>query len=399
MEWNKSHTKRIIGVVAFAILFYWGMLNIDRVLGALGLAIGLLAPLLAGMCIAFIINVPMRFIESHLFPNKSGSKGGRAMATLRRPASLVLAILFILAVIFVVMFTVLPEMARSIVSLSNAIPGFLMDLQKWSRQFSEVVPVLGEWIASLELDWREIQNSLFGFLRNGAGTLLGTAFSAAASIFSGLLTFFLGLIFAVYILLQKEKLGEQARKILYAFVQEDKAGFTVSVCSLTNRTFSRFLSGQCIEAVILGAMFFIAMTIFRFPYAVMIGVMIGFTALIPVFGAFIGCFFGAFLILMVDPIRALWFLVLFLVLQQLEGNFIYPRVVGNSVGLPAIWVLVAVTVGGSMMGVVGMLVFIPLCSVLYALLRDAVYKRLREKKAAAADPPANTLDEGGLRNT
>ena len=198
---------------------------------------------------------------------------------------------------------------------------------------------------------------------------------------SGVSTFVIALIFSFYILLQKEKLGRQGRQVLYALLPERRADRTLEILRLSSRTFSSFLSGQCLEACILGTLFVAAMTIFRMPYALLVGVLIAFTALIPIFGAFVGLGIGAFLMLMVNPMDALIFTITFFVLQQIEGNLIYPHVVGGSVGLPSIWVLVAVTVGGSMMGVVGMLLFIPLCSVLYALLREAVHGRLAQKKA------------------
>ena len=179
--------------------------------------------------------------------------------------------------------------------------------------------------------------------------------------------------------MQKERLGRQVRKVLQAFMPAKRVARVIYICSLSYRTFSNFITGQCIEAVILGTMFFIVMSIFQFPYALLVGVLIAFTALIPIFGAFIGCIVGALLILMVNPMQALMFVIMFLILQQIEGNLIYPHVVGNSVGLPSIWVLVAVTLGGNLMGVAGMLIFIPLMSVAYALFREWVYRRLAKK--------------------
>ena len=190
---------------------------------------------------------------------------------------------------------------------------------------------------------------------------------------------FIAFVFACYILLQKEKLGLQCRKALFALLPKRVAERVISVCSLSHRVFSSFITGQCVEAVILGTMFFVAMSILKMPYALLVGCLIAVTALIPIVGAFIGCGVGAFLILMVSPMQALIFVIMFLILQQVEGNLIYPHVVGSSVGLPSIWVLFAVTVGGSLMGVLGMLLFIPLTSVLYTLFREFVYKRLREK--------------------
>ena len=209
--------------------------------------------------------------------------------------------------------------------------------------------------------------------------MINTTFLAAVSIVNGVSAFVIGFIFAIYILLQKENLSRQVKKLLNAFLPASAVECVTDVGRLTERTFSSFLAGQCLEAVILGTMFFAALMILRLPYALLIGVLIAFTALIPIFGAFIGLAVGAVLMLMVNPMDALIFVITFFVLQQVEGNLIYPHVVGNSVGLPAIWVLVAVTLGANMMGIVGMLVFIPLCSVLYALLREFVNRRLKNK--------------------
>ena len=200
--------------------------------------------------------------------------------------------------------------------------------------------------------------------------------SIATSVFSGVFNFFMGFIFALYLLFDKEHLGVQARRVLYAWLPVERADRVVYVTALTERTFSRFLTGQCLEAIILGMMFFVSMSLIGLPYAMLVAMLVAVTALIPMFGAFIGCFVGAFLILVVDPMQALWFVVLFLVLQQIEGNLIYPRVVGSSIGLPAMWVMVAVTVGGSTMGILGMLLMVPAASVIYALSRENTARRL-----------------------
>ena len=250
---------------------------------------------------------------------------------------------------------------------------------------------------------------MFDFVRNGMGNILNSTVSVASSIVSGIVNFVMSFIFAIYILLQKERLGRQVKQILYALFKEEFVDQVIEIGRLSELTFSRFLSGQCLEAVILGTMFVIAMSIFRFPYALLVGVLIAFTALIPIFGAFIGCFIGAFLILIVDPVKAFWFVVMFIILQQVEGNLIYPHVVGSSVGLPSLWVLVAVTLGGNLMGIPGMLIFIPALSVLYTLGRALVYRRLslrnisRDKwaqsKVLPEKPPEGTPSKEGVSSS
>ena len=209
-------------------------------------------------------------------------------------------------------------------------------------------------------------------MKNGLGSVVTSTVIVASTIIGGVVNLFVSLIFAFYVLAQKERLGNQAKRIIRAYFSSRVYERTLEIVSIADKNFTNFITGQCMEAVILGSMFVVAMAVFRFPYALLVGVLIAFTALIPIVGAFIGCFVGTFLIMVDDPVKALWFLLLFIVLQQIEGNLIYPHVVGNSVGLPSIWVLAAVTVGGSLMGVSGMLIFIPIVSTIYSLLREDV---------------------------
>ena len=396
MQLDKENIKKIVGIVSFAILLNWGLKNTEFIGKLVGLAIGLVLPFLIGGSLAFIINVPMRFLERKLFdepyakrkkmPQQKKNMPERPPIwwRMKRPLSLILSLILVIGVIFVGMFLIVPEIADSFSTIAVSIKQFPEQLHRWSLQLMDYMPQIAVWLEQLDqnmdIDWQKTIMEAISFLQNGAGNVLSTTFNVAASIFSGIVTGFLAIVFSFYLLLNKEKLGGQIKQILYAYMKDEHADYIVRVGRMANKTFSSFLSGQCIEAVILGSLFFVAMTIFRFPYALMISVLIAFTALIPVFGAFIGCIVGAFLILLLNPIQAIWFVVLFLVLQQFEGNVIYPKVVGGSVGLPAMWVLVAVTLGGSTMGVVGMLVNIPLFSVLYSLFREAVKNRLKQKQ-------------------
>ena len=278
------------------------------------------------------------------------------------------------------MFVLIPQLGDTFSNLGSSIQAFIPKVQEWAEKLFHDNKEIMTWVNSLKFDWNKIMDAGIDFFKNGAGSVLDSTITAAKSIVSGITTFFIAFVFAVYILLQKEKLGIQAKKVLFAFVRKGRAEAAMEVLSLTYNTFSNFLTGQCLEAIILGSMFVITMTLFKLPYALLVGIVIAFTALIPIFGAFIGCALGAFLIFMVDPFKALMFVILFLVLQQIEGNLIYPHVVGNSVGLPSIWVLAAVSIGGSLLGIVGMLIFIPIISVVYALFREIVYLKLRQKK-------------------
>ena len=396
MQLDKENIKKIVGIVSFAILLNWGLKNTEFIGKLMGLAIGLVLPFLIGGSLASIINVPMRFLERKLFDEPYAKRKKMPQQKkniperppiwwrMKRPLSLILSLILVIGVIFVGMFLIVPEIADSFSTIAVSIKQFPEQVHRWSLQMMDYMPQIAVWLEQLDqnmdIDWQKTIMEALSFLQNGAGNVLSTTFNVAASIFSGIVTGFLAIVFSFYLLLNKEKLGGQIKQILYAYMKDEHADYIVRVGRMANKTFSSFLSGQCIEAVILGSLFFVAMTIFRFPYALMISVLIAFTALIPVFGAFIGCIVGAFLILLLNPIQAIWFVVLFLVLQQFEGNVIYPKVVGGSVGLPAMWVLVAVTLGGSTMGVVGMLVNIPLFSVLYSLFREAVKNRLKQKQ-------------------
>lgn len=374
MDLNKKNMKNIMLLIVFAVLFYVGIQRVESVAAGLSFVVSMVFPFLLGAAVAFILNVPMSFMEKRLFAKAKGKT-----KKLKRPVCLVLSIFFVIAILWIVLLVVIPEIASTVASLSVNIETALLKLQKWAMDIFEDNQQIEVWIASLQFDWDGIIQTAFGFLKNGAGNVLNSTMTVAKTLINSVMNFCVAFVFACYILLQKEKLGVQIRKILYAFFSKKVVTKVLEIASLSYKTFSNFVTGQCCEAVILGTMFFISMSILRFPYALLVGVLIAFTALIPIFGAFIGCFLGTFLILVADPMKAIAFVILFLVLQQIEGNLIYPHVVGGSVGLPSIWVLVAVTVGGSLMGIVGMLVFIPICSVVYALFREMVYKRLKER--------------------
>lgn len=378
MNLNNESIKKIRGLILFTALIVIGLWKYEIVLDAVHFLFSIAFPFILGGAIAFILNVPMNFMEKVFFSNQ-WAKNNKIVQKIKKPCSLVLSIMLVLGIIFVVIFVVFPQLGKTILMLGESIQVFIPKLELWAEDLFQNNTGIIEWIETMEFDWDKMIQGGIDFLRNGAGSVLNTTFAAAKSIVSGLTTFFISAVFACYILLQKKKLTVQIQKVLYAFLPEKKVSTILDICSLTYRTFSNFLTGQCMEAVILGTMFFISMSILRMPYALLIGVLIAFTALIPIFGAFIGCVIGTFLILMVNPMQAIGFIVLFLVLQQVEGNLIYPHVVGGSVGLPSMWVLVAVSLGGSLMGLVGMLIFIPMVSVIYTLFRGYVYERLRKK--------------------
>ena len=379
MEFDRESVKKIRGLIIFTAIVVLCLWEYNKVFDILGFVFHIMFPFILGGAIAFVLNVPMNFVERHLFGSERAQKS-RACAKAARPVSMLIVLLLVFGVIAVVMFILIPQLGRTFANLGDSIQAFIPRVQVWANDLFHNNKEVMAWVNNLKFDWNKIMDAGIDFFRNGAGSVLDSTITAAKSIVSGITTFFIAFVFACYVLLQKEKLSVQAKKVLFAFVRRGRAEAALEVFSLTYSTFSSFLTGQCVEAIILGSMFVVSMGLFRLPYALLVGIVIAFTALIPIFGAFIGCAVGAFLIFMVDPVKALVFVVLFLVLQQIEGNLIYPHVVGNSVGLPSIWVLAAVSIGGSLMGIVGMLIFIPIVSVVYAWFREIVYLKLRQKK-------------------
>ena len=379
MNLNKENMRKLRELILFTIIILIALWNYLLIFQAIRFVFGIVFPFLLGGAIAFVLNVPMNFLEEKLFRNRF-VRDKKPFRKLARPMSLILTLIIVIGVVVLVMFVVIPELGKTLISLGRTIRLFVPEAQRFLEELFTDNSEIQNWLNGLNLDPERMIDSAMSFFQNGAGNVLNSTVSAISSIVSGVTTFVIAFVFSCYILLQKEKLSVQVQKVMHAYLSEKHVEWCMEVCSLTFRSFSSFLTGQCVEALILGTMFFIVMSVFNMPYAMLVGVLIAFTALIPIFGAFIGCVIGAFLILMVDPLQALGFIIMFLVLQQIEGNLIYPKVVGSSVGLPSIWVLAAVTIGGSLMGVVGMLIFIPIVSVFYNLFRSSVYKRLRKKR-------------------
>lgn len=381
MGYDKEKIRQIRGLILFVAGIVLLLLYSGNVLKGLGVLLDILVPFLAGGAIAFVLNIPMRAIEEKLLGRWKGKWANR----IKRPLCLFLSIVLIVAILAFVIIMVVPKLQETVVLLGVQVPVFAKELLAKLEEMASSDPALLEKLNELEkvkIDWNALFDKAGGFLATGMGSVLNSAVVVASSIIGGVVNAFIAIVFAIYILAQKENLSDQGHRILSAYLPAGVCSEVERVLSLLYRNFSNFISGQCLEAVILGTMFVVAMTILRFPYALLIGVLIAFLALIPIVGAFVGCFLGALLLLMNDPVQAVGFVVLFLVLQQIEGNLIYPHVVGGSVGLPSLWVLVAVSVGGSLFGIVGMLCFIPLVSTGYTLLRENVNARNQKKRAS-----------------
>lgn len=378
MGFDKAKIRQICLLILYTALVVLLVVYSKSILIGLKTAVSIFSPFIVGGAIAFILNLPMNMIEKKWFRKRNG----KAADKLKRPISIVLSILLVAAILGLVILAVVPQLRDTIVSLSEQIPvfisGTIVQLEKLLQDNPELIDEIQN-LKNVKVDWEKLTKDAGSFLSSGLQNVLTSTVSVASSIIGGIANAFIAFVFSIYILSQKEKLGSQGKQILKAYLPKKAFIITEEILSRLYVNFTSFICGQCLEAVILGLMFVVAMTILGMPYAVMVGTLIAFTALIPIVGAFIGCGIGAFMILIEDPTKALWFIVLFLILQQLEGNLIYPRVVGNSVGLPSIWVLMAVSVGGSLFGVAGMLVFIPLTSTLYSLLRDDVKRKNRKK--------------------
>lgn len=372
-EINKKLKENIL-LGTYLIILYFLLLNIKWVTAALGSILGIISPFITAFAMAFVLNLPMKFFENKVF-NFLDKEKSSFLRNLKRPLSILTTFISVIGFIVALILFVVPQLAASLSTLLDAVPGYMGSFEKLLNQYLSSTEILQHIYNTLMNTWQELLKYFANFLSTSLTGILNTT----VSITSGLINFILSLVLTIYMLASKETLIYQIKKILYAFLNNAIVDKILSVSRLTNNTFAKFITGQCIEAIILGVLCFIGMTIFKMPYSLLISVLIGVTALIPVFGAFIGTIPAVFLILIINPIQAIWFVVFILCLQQFEGNIIYPRVVGNSVGLSAIWVMLAMLVGGSTLGLIGMLIGIPLFSVAYQLIKDYTNKRLNKK--------------------
>lgn len=372
MQLDKKTLRSIFLGVIGCIVVYWLLHETERFSALWSGLIGMMFPFVIGAALAFILNVPMRGIERML---KGVQKPG-----LRRALAILLTIVAIILVLVGVVCLLVPQIAETIQLLIPKLTAFFMNLETWFWEFVDDNPQLMEWITIntelQNLDWASLIQKVVSMLSSSVSVIANSAFSAVGSVAGGIVNAVIGIVFALYCLSRKEILARQGRMVIYSVLPERVCDQMVRMLRLTNSTFSNFISGQCLEAVILGCLFAVAMAIFRMPYIPLVSVLVAVTALVPVVGAFVGCILGAFFILVNDPFQAVCFVAMFLVLQQIENNLIYPRVVGTSIGLPGMWVLVAVSIGGEIMGVGGMFIMIPVASVLYTLAREFTQKRV-----------------------
>ena len=375
LEINKKTIFRIFLGVAGCILLYWLLNEHEKVNVVWSKLLNILSPFFLGGCIAFIANVPMRFFENKL--SKIQNPG------FRRTIALVLTFIAIVLVLGGVFLLLIPQLVETVEMFVPAVYEFLTRAETQINNFLIENPELMNFVQSSGggmVDWSAFIQKIVGVLGNSVTTILQSAVSALGSVASFAMDLFVAIVFAVYCLFQKETLARQGRKILYAFTKERFADRVIHIMRLSNSTFSNFLSGQCIEVCILGVMIAVAMAILKLPYIPLVSVLVAVTAFIPIVGAWVGCVVGVFFMLVNDPMQAVWFLLMFVVVQQIEGNLIYPKVVGNSIGLSGMWVIAAISIGGDMFGIVGMMLMIPFASVIQTILKEEVVVRLNKNK-------------------
>ena len=361
MELNKKTMQRIMLLITFAVLLFWGLYNISAVTKVLGKLLDLLSPLLLGICIAFVLNLMMAALE-RLWDRALAKWDSRWSRKLKRPVCLALTMVLFIGIIFAIFFILLPRLEEAGSTLVANIPTYVAQIQ-----------------AELSLDADSVKNTITGFLQEKGDSVVNTTVNITASIVGALVNFLLALVFSLYLLAQKETLLAQSRRLLRRSLPQKAADRLLRLLSLSNNAFSSFVTGQVTEAFILGTLCCLGMLILRLPYALPVSVIIAALSLIPIFGAWIGAATGAFLIVFQSPIKALTFLIFLLILQQVEGNLIYPKVVGKSVGLPGLWVLAAVTLGGGAFGVLGMLLGVPVCSIVYSLVQEFIRSKPAEE--------------------
>lgn len=393
MELNRKNMKRYMLLITFAMLLYWGLHNAGQFAGVIRALFKLLSPFIIGLCLAFVMNLLLCPLE-RAWDDIWGESKSAAKVKLKRPVCLVLALLIFLGIISALFFVLIPQISATASTISTKVPDAIMKTELWWGNITAFFAEHNVVLPTFDLEPETIIKTVSDFIAQQGEQVFGKTMDITISIFSALINLILALVFSLYVLAQKERLGKNAKKLMYASMKEKTADRALELLSLTGNTFSRFVSGQVTEAFILATLCFIGMSILRMPYALVVSFVIGFTSLVPIFGAWVGAIIGAFLIVFVSPIKALGFVVFLLILQQIEGNVIYPKVVGKSVGLPGIWVLAAVTIGGGLFGVSGMLFGVPIFSIIYTLMGEFVRSRYDKIPATVLDtPPEDTQEQ------
>lgn len=383
MELNKKNIKKIILLITFALLLFWCVNHIEQVKEILSNFFNVLSPIIIGLCLAFVFNILLKPFEKYwdrIFKKKLNKP---VIQKLRRPVCLVLSVLVFLGAIFILLFMIIPQIGDTLSVIISSLPQYLTELEAWWNNIIVMLSDFGIVLPEFDFDISKLIEKLTSLFATSG--LIDKTYSFTSGLLGAVFDVILGFVFSIYVLAMKEKICNVSRDIIYAIMPKNTADRTVEITAISNKTFTNFLTGQLMEAVIIGVLCFIGMLIFRFPYPLVISVLVGFTALIPYFGAFFGTAIGALFIVMENPAKAFWFIVFIIILQQIEGNLIYPKVVGKSVGMPGLLVMASVTLGGGFGGILGMIFAVPIVSVIYTICAEFLSKKNQDKITEKAE--------------
>ena len=370
----KMIRRKLLFIILFTVGLIFALFHLDHVSSLISYVLAIFGPFLVGICIAYVLNILVRIFEEKIFAPLN-KKGWKFWLKIRRGISILLAFSVLSLFLDVIIVFIVPEFISSLHFFSDNLPGYIKQFSNW---ITEIVNRFDQDASTqnlFKIDWTKPLEKITQTVSDLAGSLVSVTISVA----SGVISFILSIIFSIYLLFGKERLLRNIRRVLYAFFPKERVQKIVAVGSLANRIFKGFVTGQMTEAVIIGTLCYIGMMIMGLPYAILISVVISITSLVPILGAYLGGAVGAFVLLMIDPVYSLWFLIFLILLQQFEGNVIYPRVVGSSIGLPGLWVMLAILICGNLFGIGGILLGVPLFSVFYALLRQETALKLDEK--------------------
>ncbi|MGN1021724.1 MAG: AI-2E family transporter [Aristaeellaceae bacterium] len=389
MTAEKKTIRTVMLLILFAVCVNAAVNHLNVVGGALRQGIGLITPILLGFMIAFLLSIPVRLLEQHVIKPR-GKRWRKGQQRLQRPVSILLSTVLLTAIIGFIIYAVIPSLVDSLHTLVIQIPALLEDIKAFARPYRDYAPELIDSLESLTIDWAAIERGLTAFLKDDSREVAGSVISAAFSVFGVMFSMMFALIIAFSAVSQKERLARQCKALLYAALPQKRADWLLGMGRKISGIFASFITGQVLESFILGSLVFVCMMIFRFPNAFAVSALVMLMAFVPIIGAWVSAIVGAIMILASDGMgKALGFVLMIIILQQIEGNLIYPRVMGKRVGLPSLWVLVAITLGSGLMGVAGMLLFVPLFAVIYQLLRDWVQARRARRAAEAPSPQAS----------
>lgn len=393
MDLNRKTLTKLFGLFAALIVLYLVLQHIDILYSFFLWVLGALTPFIIAGFLTFILNVPLKAIEHKLFQPKNGKQVSKFKQKARRPIALTLSIILFVVVLAAFLTIIIPEIGRSLTKIADSIPMVVTTIQEQLTSWSKENEMIANIIDAVNIDWNTISKSMVSFLQSNGTNVVNSAWGFVSNIISAAISTFLGIVISIYTLMRKEKLSSDIKKVLYSFLPMKISDNICYVAHLTNLSFYNSITGQMVECIILGSLTALGMSLLGLPYAALIAVLIAILSWIPMFGVGIGIFIGAILILTIDPLQALWFVIFMVILQQLEGNLIYPRVVGSNMGLPPLIMVGAITLFANFFGVIGLLVAAPVTSVVYTLLKAFVADRIKKKKIAPEKYAAITVDE------